>query len=84
MLSKNRNIILVFSLLFLILLGIQAFFMYKTYVVKEREIYRTVIDRSASLIDKLEERDRRSEDAVIKNITDYANKKITEKQFLKY
>ena len=84
MLSKNRNIIVVFSLLFLILLGIQAFFMYKTYVVKEREIYRTVIDRSASLIDKLEERDRRSEDAVIKNITDYANKKITEKQFLKY
>lgn len=84
MLSKNRNIIVVFSLLFLILLGIQAFFMYKTYVVKEREIYRNIRDRSALLIDKLEERDRGTEDAVIKNITDYATKKITEKQFLDY
>lgn len=84
MLSKNRNIIVIFSLLFLILLGIQAFFMYKTYVVKEREIYRNIRDRSALLIDKLEERDRGTEDAVIKNITDYATKKITEKQFLDY
>lgn len=65
-------------------MGIQAFFMYKTYVVKEREIYRNIRDRSASLIDKLEERDRGTEDAVIKNITDYATKKITEKQFLDY
>ncbi|SKC09444.1 two-component system, OmpR family, phosphate regulon sensor histidine kinase PhoR [Soonwooa buanensis] len=84
MLSRNRNIIVIFSLLFLILLGIQAFFMYKTYVVKEREIYRNIRDRSALLIDKLEERDRGTEDAVIKNITDYATKKITEKQFLDY
>ncbi|WP_245797206.1 sensor histidine kinase [Soonwooa buanensis] len=58
--------------------------MYKTYVVKEREIYRNIRDRSALLIDKLEERDRGTEDAVIKNITDYATKKITEKQFLDY
>ncbi|WP_300672301.1 HAMP domain-containing sensor histidine kinase [Soonwooa sp.] len=58
--------------------------MYQTYVVKEKEIYRNIRDRSASLIDKLEERDRKNEDAVIKNITDYATKKITEKQFLDY
>ncbi|MGL6038416.1 MAG: hypothetical protein ACRC0E_05955, partial [Soonwooa sp.] len=40
--------------------------------------------RSASLIDKLEERDRGTEDVVIKNSTDYASKKITEKLQLEY
>ncbi len=84
MISKNRTVIVIFTLLFLVLLGIQGFFMYKTYVVKEKEIYRNVLDKSSGFVDLLEERDRHQDDEVLKIVADYANKKISEKQFLTY
>lgn len=42
MISNNKNLIYIFTTLFLFLLGIQVYFMYKTYQVKEREIYRSI------------------------------------------
>lgn len=84
MVSQNRIIIVVFTVLFLILIGIQGFFMYKTYLVKEKEIYRYVLDRSTGFIDHLEERDRHQDDQMMKEVVDYAHKDIREKQFLNY
>lgn len=84
MISKNRTVIVIFTLLFLVLLGIQGFFMYKTYLVKEKEIYRNVLDKSSGFVDLLEERDRQQDDEVLKIVADYANKKMPEKQFLRY
>lgn len=84
MISKNRTIIVIFTVLFLILLGIQGFFMYKTYLVKEKEIYRYVLDNSTGFIDRLEERDGQKDDEVMEVVANYSKKKISEKEFLQY
>ncbi|WP_300685200.1 HAMP domain-containing sensor histidine kinase [Chryseobacterium sp.] len=42
MMSKSKFLITIFSGLFLLLLGIQTYFIYKTYLVREREIYKEV------------------------------------------
>lgn len=84
MMTKGKNLIFLFASLFLILIGIQAYFMYKTYVVKEKEIYRTVLDKSSGFVDNIEERNQSKDDEVFKVIADYANKKINKKQFSDY
>jgi len=55
MVRKSKTLILAFAGLFLFLLGIQVYFLYKTYQVKEREIYRSVHDRLTNYTDKLED-----------------------------
>lgn len=86
MVSKNKFLISVFAALFLLLLGIQVYFMYKTYQVKERDIYRSVIDGLPAYTDTEESTQRAQEtkdDALQKVIIQYYNKEISKKDFIK-
>ena len=85
MISKSKNLIALFATLFLLLLGIQGYFMYKTYQVKEREIYRDVHKRLTEYTDDLEDKGgmKRAKDADIQAImVRYKNKEITNEEFL--
>ena len=85
MISKSKNLIALFATLFLLLLGIQGYFMYKTYQVKEREIYRTVHKRLTDYTDRLEDKGglkRVHDDTVQAILISFKNKKITRDEFL--
>ncbi|NIF07608.1 HAMP domain-containing histidine kinase [Chryseobacterium sp. Tr-659] len=87
MISKSKNLLAVFAALFLILLGIQVYFMYKTYQVKERDIYRSVNDGIANYTDKLEDLHDAKEikdDTLQRIMIRYYSKEIGKKEFLKY
>lgn len=85
MISKSKNLIALFATLFLLLLGIQGYFMYKTYQVKEREIYRTVHKRLTDYTDRLEDKGgmrKVHDDAVQAILIKFKNKEITRDEFL--
>lgn len=85
MISKSKNLIALFTALFLLLIGIQGYFMYKTYQVKEREIYRTVHKRLTDYTDRLEDKGamRKSPDDSIQAIlVRFKDRKITRDEFL--
>ncbi|MCS4305293.1 sensor histidine kinase KdpD [Chryseobacterium sp. BIGb0232] len=87
MISKNRNLMYLFATLFLLLLGIQVYFMYKTYQVKEREIYRSVDQSIVGYTDQLEnvhEVQETKSDSLQKLLIRYYNKEINKKKFLQY
>ncbi|KMQ66068.1 hypothetical protein ACM46_00430 [Chryseobacterium angstadtii] len=87
MISKSKYLIALFAALFLLLLGIQVFFMYKTYQVKEREIYRTVHEGLTNYTDRLEDlggMKSRNDDTIHKILIRYHDKKISKKDFLAY
>ncbi|WP_160139146.1 sensor histidine kinase [Chryseobacterium sp. c4a] len=87
MISKNKNLIYIFATLFLFLLGIQVYFIYQTYQVKEREIYRS-IDQNISVytdqvVNNHSSGDKKS-DSLKKIITQYYHKKLNKQDFLRY
>lgn len=85
MILKSKNLIALFAALFLLLLGIQAYFMYKTYQVKEREIYRNVHNRLTRYTDDLEDKKglkKVSDDSLQYLFIRYNNKEITKQKFL--
>ncbi|KFF08464.1 sensor histidine kinase [Chryseobacterium luteum] len=85
MILKSKNLIALFAALFLLLLGIQAYFMYKTYQVKEREIYRDVHSRLTRFTDNLDDKGgvkKVSDDSLQYIIIQFNNKKINKKKFL--
>lgn len=88
MLKTSKNLIVLFAALFLILLGLQAYMMYKTYQVKEREINRSVIDRLTDFTDHLEDNGKIKKldrDDMVQNIfVLYKNKKLSKQQFRNY
>lgn len=87
MIAKSKILIPVFAALFLLLLGIQVYFMYKTYQVKERDIYRSVNDGLTNYTDNLEdiqEAKERNDDSLQEIIIQYHNKEINKKDFLRY
>ncbi|RQO33121.1 sensor histidine kinase [Chryseobacterium sp. KBW03] len=87
MISKSKILISVFAALFLLLLGIQVYFMYKTYQVKERDIYRSVNDGLTNYTDNLEdihEVKETKDDSLQQIIIRYHNKEINRKDFLNY
>ncbi|MDQ0066234.1 sensor histidine kinase [Chryseobacterium lathyri] len=87
MISKSKYLIALFAALFLLLLGIQAYFMYKTYQVKEREIYRIVHEKITNYTDNLEDLGgikNKTDDSIQKILINYHDKKISKKEFLKY
>ncbi|MCC3216886.1 HAMP domain-containing histidine kinase [Chryseobacterium sp. X308] len=87
MIAKSKILIPVFAALFLLLLGIQVYFMYKTYQVKERDIYRSVNDGLTNYTDDLEdiqEIKERNDDSLQEIIIQYHNKEINKKDFLRY
>lgn len=85
MISKSKNLIWLFAVLFLLLLGIQGYFMYKTYQVKEREIYRDVHKRLTAYTDNLEAKGgmkRAKDDEIQAILIRFKNKEITHDEFL--
>lgn len=87
MIAKSKILIPVFAALFLLLLGIQVYFMYKTYQVKEREIYRTVQSPLRDYTDELEDNGgakKADNDSLQSFFIHYNNKKISKKDFLKF
>jgi two-component system phosphate regulon sensor histidine kinase PhoR len=87
MIAKSKILISVFAALFLLLLGIQVYFMYKTYQVKERDIYRSVNDGLTNYTDGLEdiqEAKEKNDDSLQEIIIQYHNKEINKKDFLNY
>lgn len=87
MISKNKNLLYLFATLFLFLLGVQVYFMYKTYQVKERDIYRSVDQSVTSYTDELENVHAVQEiksDSLQRLIIRYYNKEINKKKFLQY
>ena len=87
MISKSKNLIFLFATLFLLLLGIQVYFMYKTYQVKERDIYRSVSDGLSSYADKLEnihDAEEMKSDTLQRNISKYYNKEIGQNEFIRH
>lgn len=85
MIAKSKILIPVFAALFLFLLGIQVYFMYKTYQVKERDIYRSVNDGLTNYTDNIEdiqEIKERNDDSLHEIIIQYHNKEISKNNFL--
>jgi len=85
MILKSKNLIALFAALFLLLLGIQAYFMYKTYQVKEREIYRNVHNKLTRFTDDLEDKKgikKNPDDSLQHIFIRYNNKEISKKKFL--
>ncbi|HCN48401.1 MAG TPA: sensor histidine kinase [Chryseobacterium sp.] len=85
MITKSKNLIFLFATLFLLLLGIQVYFLYKTYQVKERDIYRSASDGLASYTDKLEnihDAKEMKSDTLQRIISRYYNKEISQKEFI--
>lgn len=85
MITKSKNSIFLFATLFLLLLGIQVYFLYKTYQVKERDIYRSASDGLASFTDKLEnihDAKEMKSDTLQRIISRYYNKEISQKEFI--
>lgn len=87
MISKSKYLIALFATLFLLLLGIQVYFIYKTYQVKEREIYRTIQDGLSGYTDKLEDISSIKEmkdDSLQKTFIRYYDQEITQQEFLDF
>ncbi|WP_435523805.1 histidine kinase dimerization/phospho-acceptor domain-containing protein [Chryseobacterium indoltheticum] len=87
MISKSKYLISLFAALFLLLLGIQVYFMYKTSQVKKREIYSDVHKRIDDYIDNLENLGGASnlgDESQRKIFAEFSNKKISKKEFLNY
>jgi two-component system phosphate regulon sensor histidine kinase PhoR len=85
MILKSKNLIALFAALFLLLLGIQAYFMYKTYQVKEREIYRIVYNKLTNYTDNLEDTrglKKASDESLQRIFIKYTDKEINKKEFL--
>ncbi|AZA79157.1 sensor histidine kinase [Chryseobacterium sp. G0186] len=85
MITKSKNLLFLFATLFLLLLGIQVYFMYKTYQVKERDIYRSVDEGLSKYADKLEnihDAKEMKSDSLQQIIIKYYNKEISQKEFI--
>ncbi|MBV8326085.1 sensor histidine kinase [Chryseobacterium sp.] len=84
--ARSKYLIPLFAILFLLLLGIQGYFMYKTYQVKERDIYRSVNDGLDRFTDEPENTHALREikdDSLQKIIIRYYNKEINKKDFVR-
>lgn len=85
MISKSKNLIALFTTVFLLLLGIQGYFMYKTYQVKKRDVYKTVYNKLNTYTDNLEDNKglrKASDDSLQHTFILYNQKKISKKTFL--
>lgn len=84
---KSKTLIALFTALFLILLGIQAYFMYKTYQVTAKEIYRSVQQPLRDYTDELEDSGgakRTDDDSLQYLFIRYNNGEISKKKFLSF
>lgn len=83
MLKNYKWLVSAFALLFLLLVGIQIYFLYKTYKIKERQSYDFVIKTIENYNDNLKQKFGLREDSVQENFVLYRKGKITEQEFRK-
>lgn len=83
MLKNHRKLIAVFFLMFLILVGIQVYFLYKTYKIKESQTYDYVMNRLDDYRDDFKREYGLREDTVQSYFVKFREGKINESQFRK-
>lgn len=87
MISKSNNLVAVFTILFLLLLGIQAYFLVKTYQLKENEINRNIHTGLSDITEQLEDLGgikKFSSDSLQSIFIQYNNQEITKQEFLDF
>lgn len=87
MISKNKKLIAVFSVLFLLLIGVQSYFFVKSYQLKEKEVYRTIQTGLTNITQELEDHGgikKISSDSLQHIFIKYNNKEITKQEFLSF
>lgn len=85
--GKNLNIVYVFSVLFLLLIGIQGYFMYKSYQLRKREIYQDVTYKISRQMDLWEHSigvQGAFDTKMIELVSEVKNDKTTKEKFLKF
>ncbi|HFK5569108.1 HAMP domain-containing histidine kinase [Elizabethkingia meningoseptica] len=83
MLKSSKNIIILFSVLFLTLVAIQIYFLYKTYKIKERQNYDFIIKTIENYQDNLKQKFGLREDSVQENFVLFRAGKLSEQEFRK-
>ncbi|MEH7890480.1 HAMP domain-containing sensor histidine kinase [Elizabethkingia meningoseptica] len=83
MLKSSKNIIILFSILFLTLVAIQIYFLYKTYKIKERQNYDFIIKTIENYQDNLKQKFGLREDSVQENFVLFRAGKLSEQEFRK-
>ncbi|OPB87492.1 sensor histidine kinase [Elizabethkingia ursingii] len=84
MLKNYKWLVSAFALLFLLLVGIQIYFLYKTYQIKENNIYDQLdknLDRHQSVLRK---KLKISDDTIQKRLISFNKGEITKKQLLDF
>ncbi|MCL1669308.1 HAMP domain-containing histidine kinase [Elizabethkingia ursingii] len=84
MLKNYKWLVSAFALLFLLLVGIQIYFLYKTYQIKESNIYNQLdknLDRDQSVLRK---KLKISDDTIQKRLISFNKGEITKKQLLDF
>lgn len=81
MVKNHKKLIGVFVLLFLILVGIQIYFLYKTYKIKESQTYDYIIKKIDLYRDDIKKEYGLREDTVKNYFVKFREGKISEKQF---
>ena len=87
MILKSKNLVAAFTVLFLLLLGIQAYFLVKTYQLKENEINRYIHKGLSDIAEQLEDRGgikKFSSDSLQSIFIQYNNQEITKQEFLNF
>ena len=87
MISKNKNLVAIFSGLFLLLIGIQTYLLVKTYQLKEKEVYRTIHTGLTNITEELENHGgikKISSDSLQDVFIKYNDKEITKQEFLNF
>ncbi|AQX84658.1 hypothetical protein ELBR111191_06275 [Elizabethkingia bruuniana] len=84
MLKNYKWLISAFALLFLLLVGIQVYFLYKTYQIKENNIYDKLDKDLGQYQPILRKKLEVSEDTVQKMLIRFNKGEITKKQLLDF
>lgn len=81
MLKHHKKLITIFFLMFLILVGIQIYFLYKTYKIKESQSYDYVINKLDDFRDDFKREYGLREDTIQSYFVKFREGKISEQQF---
>lgn len=81
MIKNYKKILSIFIGMFIVLIGIQAFFLYKTYKIEEKQSYNYVNKKMESLSEPMRGSFGIREDSVQSYYLKFRRKQITEKEF---
>ncbi len=81
MIKNNKKLIGIFVLLFLILVGIQVYFLYKTYKIKETQVYNSVTEKLDIYRDDLKREYGLRNDTIQNLFVKFREGKISKQQF---